>query len=445
HGTGADLPPLDLGLLVGAALTLTQRLDAAYLALEASPKPAQPRVGFGPPEVDLSPVLALDRTGDTFYDCDYALILDRVGNDLYDDNAGGSWLAIGNIGFFFLSGEPNRCASRIDPLSGPVGSPQPSAAVGGEFEFGLLITASLLLDDDGDDTYGVAKVPNLDAECTHDLIPRRVGAQGAGIIGVGILADTAGSNTFLAKTLSQGMGHGGIGLMYLGSGDDTLRAVRSAQGVGVFGGWGVLVNEGGHDQYLSYMPAGGTLNIDLGVCDDTSRYMQGSAFGRVTGVATGVLGLLHDRGGDDVYACDGKCQGAAAVFAAAALVDDAGDDAYRANLEAMGYGEGHSSTGGLSAGVLVDRAGDDTYLIGAAPGIGQGDGQVRDPMGAPAPYVPPNLWANDLVAYFVDPLLVAGGGLLLDDGHGRDAYSLPGRADDTTLVTPGLAGLFVDR
>ncbi|HEV8359948.1 MAG TPA: hypothetical protein VGR28_05755 [Candidatus Thermoplasmatota archaeon] len=435
----AAMPHLDVSIALGAAFALADRADAAIAALKGSPAPAT-RGTLGLPEMDMPPVIAIDRTGPTLYDCSYALVLDEVGDDLYDNNAGGSWLALGNMPIFFLSALPDRCSEYIVPL----GPEDPTVAVGGEIEFGFVITAAMLIDTQGSDSYGVRRAPVIDAPCTSEPVVRRIGAQGAGIIGPGLLIDTDGDNHFVAKTLSQGLGHsGGVGVLYLGPGDDTLEAVRSAQGAGVLGAIGVLINEAGNDSYIGRVPAGGTLNIDLGICDDTSRYVQGAGFGRITGIAASIVGILRDLEGNDYYQGDFKIQGAGEVFAHGVLLDEAGNDVYVAQGKAMGYGEGHSGTGGTGSGWFLDRGGDDLYLLGSAPGLGMGDGHVADPAGAPAPYIPPNLWANDVASYFANPLLLTGGALFVDE-RGTDTYSLATRGNGM-VQSDSLVGVFVDQ
>lgn len=126
-------------------------------------------------------------------------------------------------------------------------------------------------------------------------------------------------------------------------GDDRYRdgaedAGSGAQGAGL-GGIGVLVDRGGNDLY------------------EAGDGAQG--FGLLG------YGLLWDGAGDDRYRAAGGAQGSA-VFGGGLLVDERGTDDYRV----LGEGQGYGGSGG--AGALVDLDGDDVYLAEPDPAVATG-------------------------------------------------------------------------
>lgn len=160
-----------------------------------------------------------------------------------------------------------------------------------------------------------------------------------------------------------GAGLGGVGVLWDGGGDDTYRVDEQGLGYGQ-AGVGVLFDRGGDDSYTANHAA------------------QGSAwFG---------IGMLVDEAGSDSYRSITSSQGAAGSFAAAALVDGAGDDTYFVQPEAKEAGlagdyhsgdhilgnasqgtamgrrgdltDGHSWAGGIAS--LIDLSGDDRYAGG---------------------------------------------------------------------------------
>ena len=73
-----------------------------------------------------------------------------------------------------------------------------------------VVSAAVLLDMGGNDTYGVMQTPDADAHCTSDPLIRRILTEGAGLVGVGILRDLSGNDTYTGTSgvddfnLSQG-------------------------------------------------------------------------------------------------------------------------------------------------------------------------------------------------------------------------------------------------
>ena len=289
--------------------------------------------------VDLWPVLRLDNVGtDDVVLNDYVLSVDRGGNDHYYNSAGGNLIDV-------RRGPPGSPAPTIGPARGCVNP------VFDLHEGQCVIAAALLLDMAGNDTYGRVKPPEPDVDgwFTDDPLVQRIMTEGAGFAGVGVLIDAAGDDTYVGKTMAQGAGHaGGVGILRDEQGDDHYTAIRMAKGIGVLQGTGILHDLAGNDLYDYSLPrpkvpgtadgrpgAGGALST-TGLCDSLARWDEGTGFFNGVGI----------------------------------LVDDSGDDTYRAAVPvehlslnnpplrhtgSLGYGD----QAGL--GVFIDRAGHDTY------------------------------------------------------------------------------------
>lgn len=269
--------------------------------------------------------------GPNVYREDAALILDLGGDDLYLNNAGGTRPGIPVALVIDWGGNDTYIAQ--DNFS------QGAGVLGGGF----------LVDLGGNDTF-VA----LD------------GSQGGGFWGVGLLYHGDGKGLFRARSFSQGTGEMGIGLLVNGTGDTAYSCLLAGQGLGLFGGAGILVDQGGNDLY------------QLGGSQPDFRDPQkatvslGQGFGKgimprkgVTGVPGGI-GMLIDEAGDDTYIADYFAQGASYYYGVGILLDAAGNDRYLAGRYAQGAGI-HSSVG-----VLIDREGNDSYY--ASFGVAQGMG-----------------------------------------------------------------------
>jgi hypothetical protein len=165
--------------------------------------------------------------------------------------------------------------------------------------------------------------------------------QGAGILGLGMLLDSAGEDFYDGATLCQG-------------GGTTL-------------GLGVLSDLKGDDRYHLNVGAG---KDKLG---GLAGYGQGGGVsfrpypwrGKMT--AYGGVGLLHDGAGNDRYRSKGWCdQGGSYIMSLGALVDDAGNDHYSC-------GTGQGSGIHITNAILIDRAGHDVYEGGFRTGASGSD------------------------------------------------------------------------
>lgn len=321
-----------------------------------------------------------------------------------------------------------------------------------------LLGVSLLVDYRGDDTY------------TQDSL----GGIGAGVFGVGVLVDYQGHDQYIGDSWSIGAGLYGAGVVLdLGEEADVYRSVSCSQGLGGSRGFGLLLDRGGRDLYQtggvrsSYGVHGANLSLSQGVglgiagydvgglgilCDlgGHDRYLGGE-FSQGCGYAKG-CGILYDRSGNDLYYADRYSQGSAAHQALGMLVDEVGDDTYYAISEVT-QGGGWD----VSIGLLLDRGGNDSY---ASSGLCQGGASMQAmgwliDLGGQDRYSSQNQTCQGCSgenSYHYEETGSFSFSWLLDAG-GQDTYSQPRRND--SAAAPGfpraedpeksmLYGLFMD-
>ncbi|MGH8973380.1 MAG: cupredoxin domain-containing protein [Acidimicrobiia bacterium] len=246
-------------------------------------------------DLALWPVLRLDLDGsDDVIRHDYVLSVDRAGNDVYLNSAGGNPLDL-------QRGPTGSLAPKKEPSRGCV-NPGYDLAEGQ-----CVLSAALLVDVTGDDTYGQMEAPDVDTLCTDEPLVRRVLTEGAGFAGAGVLIEGSGNDRYLGKVVTQGAGHiGGVGILRDEAGDDVYTAMRLSKGFGTIVGLGLLRDISGNDRYDYYMPraidpgapyktpgSGGGLSA-TGLCDNQPRWDEGTG-------AAGGIGILVEDGGDDTY------------------------------------------------------------------------------------------------------------------------------------------------
>ena len=211
-------------------------------------------------------------------------------------------------------------------------------------------------------------------------------AEGAGILGTGILLDLAGNDTYHGVALSQGVGIAGIGILADRGGNDEYFGQKYNQGVG-FWGIGLLIDSGGNDSYRSHLFAQGVggpkgTGLLLDNSGDDSYYATGkepssystpgifSGYSQGFGIgfrhhASGGIGMLIDSAGHDRLRAGNFSQGGGYYFGLGILRNSGnGDDEYIASH----YGQGFSAHS--AAGILIDEGGNDHYSghVGALQG-----------------------------------------------------------------------------
>ncbi len=235
---------------------------------------------------------------------------------------------------------------------------------------------ALLLDPGGGDHHDVRGDPTLSllVELGGDDVHQE--SVGAGVRGVGLAIDAAGSDQYLAEDRTAGAALFGVGLLLDRAGADQHRSGLLAQGAAWFGagllidlegadyfdvgawgqgaagvqGFGQLLDLEGDDSYRS----GGLLAGWPHYRSRTFSFAQGFATG-MRPLAGGGIGLLVDGAGDDAYTADLFAQAASYWFSRGYLVDLGGSDVR------LGGHYVQSCPAHLTVTGLFDVGGDDRY------------------------------------------------------------------------------------
>lgn len=277
------------------------------------------------------------------------------------------------------------------------------------------MSASVVVDLAGDDIYG-PDVPDVRLPETSpvEAFDTEHGfTQGAGLLGVGVLADASGDDVYVASTHGQGAGSLGVGLLYDGGGFDDYTLGTHGQGMGYFGiglliddgpeddsygiytlgqgagkpgGHGALIDAGGDDEYIAFfapldpwLPEPGYPNhyhYDGATwpysANGTPHYMscaqgvgwglRGDWFSDTTNWSGGFGALIDLGDGDDLHYADDMSMGQGFVYGFGFLYDDGGDDVYRT----FWWGPGASAHMGV--GLFWEDAGDDDLHVAWASG-----------------------------------------------------------------------------
>jgi hypothetical protein len=264
-----------------------------------------------------------------------------------------------------------------------------------ELESAVLGRQRTIVDLDGDDRYigaGLA-VQALTALLDlggNDRYEGGIGAQAAALGAVALLLDRAGNDTYTAESFAQAAAAHGVAVLVDAAGDDRYEIASKGQALGWVDGIAVLWDRLGNDVRQAAGPrdtvgrdgsislaqgmgiglrAGQAGGIGLLLDDDGDDVYRASMFAQGSGYYFG-MGILSDRVGSDRYDAVRYAQGAGAHSAVGLLMDDAGNDAYAAT---QGVSQGMGLD--LSVGVLLDSRGDDTYAAGSlAQGAGTANG-----------------------------------------------------------------------
>ncbi len=272
-----------------------------------------------------------------------------------------------------------------------------------EYDLDALAGVAAVIDLGGDDVYRDGTVsPRRPVLVVIDLggddsyVAQRPGAQGSAILGVSMLLEVAGNDTYRARGVAQGSCLAGAGILIDYAGDDSYLALRRAQGVAM-GGVGILIDRQGNDQYKAALWTQGIGNpMGFGMLDDldgADSYYAGGRFlnsyiddeqptpgyegwgqgvgGGLRQVANGGIGVLLDGGGDDTYEFDYLSHGGGYWCGVGFARDFGGNDQRlgatkkafdggpRTQRSYQRFGIGYGCHYAL--GFLFDDAGDDTY------------------------------------------------------------------------------------
>jgi hypothetical protein len=224
---------------------------------------------------------------------------------------------------------------------------------------------------------------------------------GAGRFGAGLLLDCSGDDNYVAVTDAQGAGDAGVGLLVDGDGDDMYSLGEFGQAAGLENGIGVLADLAGRDVFLAgslnaqgyggsagQFSAGAGMGVLLEVGGDDLYRAIDLAQGFAEGVGTG---LLVDGGGNDTFllTSDGQGRGAsvdsslAPETARGLLIDLGGDDV---RLAAEGHAQAASTRASVEdrldptgIAVLLDTGGTDVLRCGdekTCRGVAEGEGRA---------------------------------------------------------------------
>ena len=269
--------------------------------------------------------------GRNIYKTSAAVIIDLGGDDLYTGEAGtvhGGQLI---SAIFDLSGNDEYLAT--DFFAQGAG----------------ILGVGLLYDLAGDDLYVGTRF-----------------SQGCAVFGIGMLGDLDGNDRYYGEEYNQGVAFWGAGILLDAKGNDYYQSNLFAQGVGGGKGLGALLDNAGDDFYF----AGGRDKSSYGTSGIFKGSSQGLGIG-FRGYASGGIGLLLDGEGDDSFWAGNFSQGTGYYFGIGIIRNfGPGDDTYSASR----YGQGASAHS--AAGILIDDEGNDRYkgyhiaLQGAAWDLG---------------------------------------------------------------------------
>ncbi len=269
--------------------------------------------------------------GDNTYTGDFAAIIDLGGDDIYRGRVAG---AMGEIGHPF---------SLVIDLKGDDFYDDESAMVNQGAGF---LGVGVLIDNEGNDTYRATAY-----------------AQGAGLFGVGVLEDHGGINDFRGQYFVQGAAHCGVGYLFNdGKGNDRYLGTAWAQGFAGTFGYGLIYDTGGNDNYRC---GGAYLHVPL-LPHDNQSFSGGFGMGWRPRAGGGIGVQMDEGGGIDFYDAEVMSFGSSYWYSIGILYDDGGNDRY--SLAHYGMGSGIH----LSLGAFYDKAGDDQYrsrmgVVGGTP------------------------------------------------------------------------------
>lgn len=242
--------------------------------------------------------------------------------------------------------------------------------------------------------------------------------------------DYCGDDLYNMGLHSGGAASFGISILQNELGNDVYKVTELGEGFGSTLALGVLHDKGGNDLYY----AGGKYLHEPLAPYDYRSLAQGFGYGMRPNFAGGI-GLLFDQSGNDRYDGGVYAQGVGYWYSLGMLLDNSGNDYYNAVYYPQGSGI-H-----LAGGLLYDGNGEDSYYSKHGPGQGAGHdygvGILFDIRG------------DD--AYSVEGgngLGISNGVGLFLDGSGNDRYEHNGEGNygvGKLARGSGSLGLFIDK
>ncbi len=336
-------------------------------------------------------------------------------------------------GDLVVPGVTGRVLAKIDTPAG-------SIIVGGKerntYQLDKMRDAAAVIDLGGGDTFyegtvGLDRPVLVVIDLGGDNVYQghQAGIQGGAVLGVSMLLNVGGNNTYEALDVAQGSALAGVGIQIDYGSHNRYRGLRRVQGQAL-GGVGILIGRGGKNDYHAAMWAQGFGNpLGFGLLDnvvgDNHYYCGGmwrdsypetpgyEGWGQGVGaglrqIADGGIGVILDGGGENTYEFDYLSHGGGywcglgfardfggntkrlitrtaydggprtqpsfqrfgcgwgCHYSLGFLFDDSGDDEYEGTI--MGTGMAWD----CSMGVLCDFGGNDHYK--ATGGLTQGTG-----------------------------------------------------------------------
>ncbi len=365
-----------------------------------------------------------------------------------------------------------------------------------------------VIDLGGNDTYneGTCSIQRpvlvlIDLAGNDTYQGNKPGIQGGAVLGISMLLDRSGDDTYRAKDLAQGSCLGGAGILVDYAGDDTYHGVRRLQGQAI-GGVGMLIDRAGNDDYHAAMWAQGFGGpIGFGMLDDVDgddHYYAGGLYldsyeetpgyeGWSQGIGAGLrqvsnggVGVILDGGGDDVYEYDylshgggywlglgfardfgGNDQRLGATrkafnggnrserrfqrfsngfgchYALGFCFDDQGNDSYNGTIMCLGF------AWDVAVGVLCDFDGDDQYNGTQGNGAQAGLGIIFDYGGDDYYRGYKQGRASSSISYHTMPACGGNFSFVIDYG-GKDKYGCGARNDSYNRRSSN-GGFLIDR
>jgi len=252
-----------------------------------------------------------------YMDNDAAIIIDLGGDDFYTNNSGSSTAEI-------------PCAALVDLRGNDAYESTRSFAQGSG-----LLGVGILADLAGDDSYVGLRW-----------------CQGSCAYGVGALLDASGDDTYRAHALGQAAALWGIAILSDTGGSDRYESHSLAQGVGMCGGVAILCDSKGDDYYY----AKGTYPTGYGTPGIYDGWSQGCGVG-FRQYGSGGIGALVDLSGTDRYEAGNFSQGGGYYYGWGLLNDCGGDDdTYIGSRYAQGF------CAHQALGTFIEEGGNDTYV-----------------------------------------------------------------------------------
>ena len=159
---------------------------------------------------------------------------------------------------------------------------------------------------------------------------KKPGIQGAGLLGISLVVNREGNNSYQADDLAQASAIAGVGIIVEHGGKNKYRGVRRVQGQAL-GGVGILIGRGGQNDYHAAMWAQG--------------------FGAPLG-----FGLLEDTVGNDHYYCGGLYPTSYKHPAKPSIPATPGYEGF-----GQGVGAGIRSVGDGGIGIILNGGGHNVY------------------------------------------------------------------------------------